>query len=90
MTKYDNPRDIQNEICPSCGSKGIISKVKDSIDWTACEIEYKCKDCGQITDYWAYGWFDPCCTPTSWQKIKVRYKNIIYNLKKFYKRYIPV
>lgn len=45
--------------CHKCLCTKFDEKVLDSIDWTVCEIEYKCKNCGTFVSYWSYGYFCP-------------------------------
>ena len=48
---YDNPNS-----CNRCGGENIVNQT-DSIEYTMCEAETECKDCG-FKDYWAYGHFE--------------------------------
>ena len=44
--------------CKSCGSLETVDIVKDRIDLTISEKEIRCKDCGELLNYWSYGHYD--------------------------------
>jgi len=46
-----------NNLCPICYSKHADheDRTMDSINGIVCEYEVKCRKCGTIVDYWAYG-----------------------------------
>ena len=41
--------------CYKCGSIDLKDITIDRIDYTPCEIETFCEDCGTSVAYWAYG-----------------------------------
>lgn len=45
--------------CSACGSRDFEDVVTDRIDYTPCEVETRCKGCGSVHLFWAYGSFDP-------------------------------
>ena len=45
--------------CTKCGCREFSVLVKESINGTAAEQDYVCKDCGATVGFWAYGYFDP-------------------------------
>lgn len=45
--------------CRCCGGTKFKSITKDTINCMPCEQEYRCKNCGEVGAYWAYGYFEP-------------------------------
>lgn len=45
--------------CPFCHGKKFESVIKDVISGIVSEREIVCSDCGNVVNYWAYGFYDP-------------------------------
>lgn len=43
--------------CVHCDSKNLKEEIRDKIDYTVCETEMICLDCGKSTGYWSYGYW---------------------------------
>ncbi len=50
----------KNEIdfCKYCGSSNFREVIIDSIEHTVCESKIICLDCGEIINYWEYGYYE--------------------------------
>ncbi len=58
ITLNDLPEAEKKLVCSECKSKNIKKETVEFINHYPCEIQYTCKDCKTLVDYWAYGVFE--------------------------------
>ncbi len=56
-------KDGQPTKCVTCGCSDIDEIVEDRINYIPCEKSFRCRRCGTMLAYWAYGSFDPAYNP---------------------------